>query len=167
MARFALRGEALTTFIELCSRGYTVRRLRELMIERGFEEDIAGVPDVVLVNLYRELAPQWGAERDALDAATRRQFGLTRKLERVRRLCETAERIEAFAAMDTRWSGEYRRYLSQLQAELEPLGIEVNPGDAWVELLGKIAEAGRRVDGSEPMDEGDLDSTEADSTEID
>ena len=69
-------------------------------------------------------------------------------MERVRRLCEAAEAVEALAGEDAKWSGEYRRYLTQIQSEVDPLGITFHLGDSWAQLLTKLVEVGR-VDESE------------------
>jgi len=86
--------------------------------------------------------------RSELDEETLARYGLADKMERVRRLCEAAEAVEAFAGEDVKWSGEYRRYLTQIQSELEPLGITFHLTDSWAQLLNKLAEVGS-VDESE------------------
>jgi hypothetical protein len=143
-------------FMEIALRGYTVRRIRELMEERG--HDLTNVPDAYLVNLLRENAPQLEAARDALDATTVKRFGLASKLERVRRLCEAAESIEIHRATHPKWMAEYRKVLQQIQTELEPLGIEVSVGDGWAQLMTKLTEVGQQG-----VDESDASAEEADN----
>lgn len=135
-------GEKLIDFLDLLARGYTVKRLKELMAERG--HDLSTVPDVALIEEMRGCDTQVEAQRAELDKRTRTHFGLARKLERVRRLCEAAEAIEKYAFESTRWSAEYRRYLSQIQEELEPLGLKVEIGDSWAELLMDLAKIGTK-----------------------
>lgn len=147
------KGPALETFLSLAVRGYTVRRLRELMAERGHSLD--KIPDASIVNYLRECLPGLKAQRDVLDADTRDLYGLADKWERVRRLCEAAEILEPKVAQTHQWSGEYRRYLSQIQAELEPLGITFHAGDSWAQLLEKVANVGRPTGGVDTLDEGD------------
>lgn len=149
-----LHGKALLAFLELACRGYTVNRIRELMAAKGY--DLVGVPDAMLINLMR--SPEVKATRKELDGATLKQFGLAAKLERVRRLCEAAETIEKHAADSTRWSREYRCFLNQIRDELDPLEIEITPGDSWavlLEKLGEIAQEAKHVDKSECKAAGD------------
>lgn len=130
-----LRVEVEMALLELALRGYTVRRVRELMGEKGF--DLSIYPDAFLINQMRRVDPTLVAE---MDEYTTKDYGLARKMERVRRLCEAAESIEKLAAKSTKWSTEYRRFLAQIQAELEPLGLEVRAHDSWAKLLQKLVE---------------------------
>jgi phytoene/squalene synthetase len=148
-----LKDQALLDFLDLALRGYTVRRIRELMEDKGY--NINFIPDAYLVNLIRDNAEHLAAGRGALDEATLAQFGLASKMERVRRLCEAAEVMESLVESDTKWSGEYRRYLDQIKAELEPLGITFTLSDSWAQLLTKVAEAGRAT----TVDESDVETT--------
>ena len=139
----ALRTEIETALLELALRGYTVRRARELMADQNF--DLSPYPDALLINIMRQVDPALRAE---LDEHTTAEWGLARKMERVRRLCEAAENIEVLAETSAKWSAEYRRFLAQIQAELEPLGLEVAAHDSWAKLLQQlVALGGARVDG--------------------
>lgn len=145
-------GQQLVDFLELVVRGYTIKRLRQLMLVRGW--NLEKVPDAYLISLMRQGDAVVEQARNDLDARTRKDFGLAQKLERVRRLCEAAEAIEDFASESTRWSAEYRRYLAQIQDELEPLGLTVEIGDSWAALLMDLAEIGN-VDESDSDSEGE------------
>jgi len=140
-----LRADVEAALLELALRGYTVRRARELMADQSF--DLSAYPDALLINIMRTADPALRAE---LDERTTKDYGLARKLERVRRLCEAAENIEELAATSSKWSAEYRRFLAQIQAELEPLGLEVSAHDSWAKLLTQLAAIG-----GERVDEGD------------
>jgi len=146
-----MKEQALVDFLEFAMRGYTVRRIRELMKDKGW--DLEKVPDASLVLLIREYAPALETRRNELDEETLARYGLADRMERVRRLCEAAEAVEKFAGEDAKWSGEYRRYLAQIQSELEPLGITFHLTDSWAQLLTKLVEAGR-VDEGEVGTEG-------------
>jgi len=141
-----MQGQQLVDFLELVVRGYTIKRLRQLMLVKGW--NLEKVPDAHLITLMRQGDVVVEQARNDLDARTRKDYGLAQKMERVRRLCEAAEAIEDFAGESTRWSAEYRRYLAQIQDELEPLGLTVEIGDSWAALLMELAEVGN-------VDEGD------------
>lgn len=149
-----LKGQVLLDFFELALRGYTVRRIRELMADKG--HNLGLVPDAYLINLIRDNAEHLDAGRGALDGETLKRYGLASKMERVRRLCEAAEVMEVLVDTDVKWSGEYRRYLTQIQQELEPLGITFTLSDSWAQLLSKVAEAGRAT----TVDESDVEPAE-------
>lgn len=136
-----LKGQELLDFLELALRGYTIRRIRELMSLKGHQLGL--VPDAYLINLILDNSEQLEADRGALDERTLKVYGLASKLERVRRLCEAAESAESLVRSDVKWSAEYRRYLDQIRSELEPLGITFTLSDSWAQLLSKVAEAGR------------------------
>lgn len=149
-----LQDQVLLDFLELALRGFTVRRIRELMSLKG--HNLGLLPDAYLVNLIRDNAAHLEVGRNSLDGETLKQFGLASKLERVRRLCEAAESMEALVATDSKWSGEYRRYLEQIRGELEPLGITFTLSDSWAQLMTKVAEAGRAT----TVDKSDVETTE-------
>lgn len=140
-----LSDEALLVFLNLAMRGYTVRRAKELMLEQG--HDISQVPDAGLVEIMLQNADPLDVARQELDQQTRRRFGLADRLERVRRLAEAAEQIEKHIATSPKWLAEYRRLLGTIRQEMEPLGIELRPGDAWADLLRQLLEV-------EDVDEG-------------
>ena len=148
-----LRGQELLDFLELALRGYTIRRIRQLMAER--HHDLSHVPDAYLVNLIKDNVESLDAGREALDEGTLKRYGLAAKMERIRRLCEAAEGVESLILTDSKWSGEYRRYVAQIQSELEPLGITFTLSDSWAQLLSKVAEAGREAD----VDESEVGTT--------
>lgn len=126
----------LELFLELALRGYTTRVIMQRMEAEGYKLTINSAQlTAILLEITRELS----GEREALDALTI-EVGLGRKLERVRRLCEIAELVEARASLSPKWAGVYRRYLAQIQAELEPLNIEFNPGDKWAALMQRLAD---------------------------
>lgn len=152
-----LSGAALTDFLALALRGYTVRRLRELMAEKG--HDLTHVPDAELIRILTDNAPQLQADREELDANTLRKFGLANKLERVRRLCEAGEKIEGLIDSHPKWMAEYRQVLNSIKTELEPLGIEISWQDSWAQLLSRLVDlAEGEADGA--LDEGDLGTEE-------
>ena len=64
----ALKSHVLTDFLELAMRGYTVRRIRELMEGKG--HNLETVPDAYLISLIRENAPMLEASRSELDEET-------------------------------------------------------------------------------------------------
>lgn len=134
-----LEGDALVVFLELAMRGYTVRRIRQLMYLKGF--DTKALPDALMINTIRQSLPALRAQRDELDGETLDFYGLSDKMERVRRLCEVAEALEGKIRDSPQWAAEYRRYLEQIQREIEPLGIEISFGDPWAKLLQDIASA--------------------------
>ena len=136
-----LKDQVLLDFLELALRGYTIRRIRELMGLRG--HNLGLVPDAYLVTLIRDNAEHLDAGRGSLDQETLQRYGLAARMERIRRLCEAAESMEVLIKSDVKWSGEYRRYLDQIRSELEPLGITFTLSDSWAKLLSKVAEAGR------------------------
>ena len=149
-----LKGQELLDFFELALRGYTIRRIRQLMANKGYT--LAHVPDAYLVNLIKDNAPHLEAGRANLDERTLQRYGLAGKMERLRRLCEAAEAVESLILTDSKWSAEYRRYVSQIQSELEPLGITFTLSDSWAKLLSKVAEAGR----AKTVDEGEMGTEE-------
>lgn len=152
-----LTGDALVDFLDLAVRGYTVSRLRELMRERG--HDLRPYADAALINLLLECRAEVEQARETLDRDTELRFGLRNRLERVRRLCEAAERVEVKSHTDYKWMAEYRQLVAQIQREVEPLGIEIRPGDAWADLIKELTALGR------PVDEGTLDTEGADPGE--
>jgi len=151
---------ALQAFLNLAMRGYTVRRIKELMLEQG--HDISQVPDAGLVEIMLQNADPLDEARQELDAQTRRRFGLADRLERVRRLAEAAEQIEKLVGKDPKWTAEYRRLLSTIRQEMEPLGIEVRPGDAWADLLRQLLEVDNVDEGSPEAANADHPATGAD-----
>ena len=143
--------EALTDFLELALRGYTVRRIRQLMLK--LDHDLSSIPDAALTAFLIESLPDLRARREPFEKAVPELVGLARKMERVRRLAEAAEAIEDLTAMSPKWSGEYRRYLAQIQTEIEPLSIEFAPGDKWADLLSQLVTLGR-----DDVDQGDVEA---------
>ena len=142
--------------LELAVRGYTVRRIRMILTEEGY--DLTDVTDVEIIDRIRADKERILALRVEADEDTRSAllYGLAQKLERVRRLAEAAERLEPRVHSDPKWAKEYRRYLEQIRAELEPLNIDVNVTGPWYELLKRLVDA-------RDVDEGDLDPEEVDS----
>lgn len=137
MVRAILKGQALIDFSEFVLRGYTVRRIRELMLER--KHNLSQIPDTPLIKLMREVGVDVRDARTQLDKDTPDVYGLAGKMERIRRLIEAAELIEKNVPTSTKWSAEYRRYLAQIQAELEPLGLTIHAADSWAQLLERLA----------------------------
>lgn len=147
--------DALTAFMEFALRGYTVRKIRTLML--GVGHDLSAIPDAALTAFMIENLPALRARREPLEKVVPEIIGLARKMERVRRLAEAAEAIEHLTATSPKWSGEYRRYLTQIQAEIEPLAIEFNPGDKWADLLTQLVALG-----GDDVDEGNVGAASGD-----
>ena len=143
--------DALPAFLEFALRGYTVRRIKQLMKKAG--HDLTGVPDAALTAYLIEILPDVRTQREPLEKVIPDLVGLARKMERIRRLAEAAEAIEDLTATSPKWSAEYRRYLAQIQAEIEPLAIEFAPGDKWADLLAQLVTLG-----GDDVDQGDLEA---------
>lgn len=143
----ALKDQALLDFLALTVRGFTLRRIKQKMEKKG--HSVKGIPDSVLIQIQLSHGAEVNAQREELDRSTLEDYGLARKMERIRRLCEAAEAVEPLIGGSPKWSGEYRRFLAQIQAELEPLGIEVSPSDKWADLLMRLANVDQSDVGTE------------------
>lgn len=119
--------------LALAARGYTIRRIKSIL---GLKVD-----DDVLINLIGDRT--FDEERAKLDAITLQRFGLASTLERVRRLAELAEGLEAIIALgEVSLIPEYRRILTAIRDELKPFNLSVTVGDPWANLLRDVANAG-------------------------
>jgi len=126
----------LPKFVELVARGYTVRRIRQLLEEEG--HDMSAYSDALLIAWAQEIAPQAQAVREELRLTQATPSGLTDTYERIRRLKEAAEKIEPLVGESPRWADVYRKLLAQIHEEAQSAAIELPVGDTWRALLEEL-----------------------------
>lgn len=144
--------QRLDLAIRLLAHGYTTRAVNFRLQDAGLEP----YPEADLVSLRQQHAPEIDDLREREEIETRGR-GLARRHERIRRLTLVAEKLEqtikididpSIPSPDTSKSGavplkalaEYRRTLSAIRDEADPLGIAeaLDPNDTWVLLITRL-----------------------------
>lgn len=132
-----LTPDQLGLFLYLAKEGYTLRAIRRKMEEKGCPLPRT-TPDAQLVMLMREHRQEITSAREEAAQDVLHFVGLTDKMTRVKRLAQIAESMEDASHTNPKKAGEYRRYLQQIQSELEPLNITLALGDPFGDLLREL-----------------------------
>ena len=129
--------------LRLAACGDTVRTIKR-KLARDYPA-VQTLPDALVTQWVVASGKELAAAREMQDQYIEQYVGLAQKLERIQRLAEHAEAIKERAEADHRWSGEYRKTISQIEHECEGTIIRFDASDPFAKLLREVAEIGSTI----------------------